>query len=142
MGVNGFHGNYFKSRRGLRQGDPLSPLLFDLVADVLAQTIRVAVNKKYLAGLADGWLKGGLVCLQYVDDTMVFLKNNRKVIEHFKLLMICFELASGLKINFEKSQMYELGEKSDIFPVLEEIMGCKCGKMPFKFLGIPLGQIE
>jgi hypothetical protein len=40
--INGIVGSYFKSGKGVRQGDPLSPLLFNLVADGLAKMIHKA----------------------------------------------------------------------------------------------------
>lgn len=133
-------GSYFKSRRGLRQGDPLSPLLFDIAADALAQILKTAVHNKNIEGLAGGWLKGGVVCLQYADDTLVFLKKEIEMIKRFKLIVICFELVSGLKINFDKSELFELGEATDRFQNMVGIMGCRKGEMPFKYLGIPLGE--
>jgi hypothetical protein len=40
--VNDNTGGYFKSRKGVRQGDPLSPLLFNLAADCLAEMVQSA----------------------------------------------------------------------------------------------------
>lgn len=59
INVNGKRSNYFKTFRGLRQGDPLSPLLFNLVADVLGVLLDKAVNKGYLQGVLPNLILGG-----------------------------------------------------------------------------------
>ena len=45
INVNGERSPYFKTFRGLRQGDPLSPLLFNLVANALGVLLDKAVGK-------------------------------------------------------------------------------------------------
>jgi hypothetical protein len=49
----------FKTGRGLRQGGPLSPLLFNLVGDVLNKMIRKAADKGYVTRLLEGFRPGG-----------------------------------------------------------------------------------
>jgi hypothetical protein len=50
--VNGVAGGYFKSGKGVRQGDPLSPLLFNLDAHSLAKMIHKAQENGLIKGLA------------------------------------------------------------------------------------------
>jgi hypothetical protein len=50
VNVNGERSPYFKTFRGLRQGDPLSPLLFNLVADALGLLLDKASKKDTLKG--------------------------------------------------------------------------------------------
>lgn len=54
--MNGERSSYFKTFRGLRQGDPLLPLLFNLVADVLGVLLDKAVNKGHLKGVLHDFL--------------------------------------------------------------------------------------
>jgi hypothetical protein len=68
--LNGIPGKTFRCKRGVRQGDPLSPLLFVLAADFL-QTI---VNKAWQLGVMKHPLsedfRGDYPIVQYVDDTL------------------------------------------------------------------------
>jgi len=51
----------------------------------------------------------GITCLQYADDTLMFLPQDLVSIKRVKILLYIFELLSGLFINFNKSLIYPLG---------------------------------
>jgi hypothetical protein len=51
VNVNGERGSYFRTYQGLRQGDPLSPLLFNIVADVLSSLLDKAIKKGHVTGI-------------------------------------------------------------------------------------------
>ena len=55
MLVNGFLGNFFGSYRGLRQGDPLSPMLFLVMMEVFSRMVKIMEGARLLSGFrADG----------------------------------------------------------------------------------------
>jgi hypothetical protein len=58
--VNNDIGNYFQTRKGLWQGDPLSPILFNIVADMLAIIINRAKEKDQVSGLIPNLVDGGV----------------------------------------------------------------------------------
>lgn len=66
-------GHYFQSKKGLRQGDPLSPILFNLVADMLAILIQRAKDNGKFRGVVPHLVEDGLSILKYADDTIIFL---------------------------------------------------------------------
>lgn len=66
--VNGVPGEYFGCRRGLRQGDPLSPLLFLLVAECLGRLIGMATKCRMLEVFQVRHLEVTVSHLQFVDD--------------------------------------------------------------------------
>lgn len=73
ININGERSEFFRTYRGLRQGDPLSPLLFNLVSDVLAASLDGAKNAGLLSGFVPNLFPRGLTHLQYVDDTVIFI---------------------------------------------------------------------
>jgi hypothetical protein len=61
--VNGEESSFFKPGKGLRQGDPLSPFLFNLVGNGLSRMIRKAVDRGLVTGLLEDFRIGGIVAL-------------------------------------------------------------------------------
>jgi hypothetical protein len=51
--INNELGPYFASHKGVRQGDPLSPLLFNVAADVLTRMVLSAQQNGLVTGLID-----------------------------------------------------------------------------------------
>ena len=98
--MNDQEGPYFVSHKGVRQGDPLSPLLFNFVADYLARMVRQAQNNNLLCGLAANLIPKSVAILQYADDTIICLKHDLEMARNMKLLLYLYALMSGLKINF------------------------------------------
>jgi hypothetical protein len=74
--VNNNVGRYFQTRKGLRQGDPLSPILFNLVADMLAIFITRAKEDGQIQGLIPHLVDGGLSILQNADGTILFMEHD------------------------------------------------------------------
>ena len=71
-----FEGISFKQKKGLRQRDPLSPILFNIVGDMLSILISRSREKNHFQGLVPHLADGGLLILQYADDTILFLEND------------------------------------------------------------------
>jgi hypothetical protein len=69
--VNDDIGHYFQTKKGLRQGDPLSPILFNIVADMLAIMIERAKSDGLFERVIPHLVDGGLSILQYADDTIL-----------------------------------------------------------------------
>lgn len=73
--VNGTPAGFFSSSRGLRQGDPLSPLLFVVVMEALSQMLTAALDQGNLTGFSVGSRDSEALVvnhLLFADDTLIF----------------------------------------------------------------------
>jgi exonuclease III len=101
--VNGFISPFFNVERGIRQGCPLSPLLYVIATEIAAIYIRVSPR---LTGIP---LYGTNTRItKYADDTSIFVRNWAEIAEVFKIFDL-FEMASGSKLKKSKTQLLRLG---------------------------------
>ena len=70
--VNGNVNGWVKAPRDLRQGDPLSPFLFSIVADVLSRLMLRVKKSRLLEGFTVGRSRTTISHLQFADDTIFF----------------------------------------------------------------------
>ena len=124
INLNGERGEYFRSYKELRQGDPLSPLLFNLVGDALSEMLNYARRNNIITGLIPELVEGGLTHLHYADDTILFLANSEENFAMMKFLLFCFEELSGLRINYNKSEVFGVG--IDKIKLMEVADGFNC----------------
>jgi hypothetical protein len=104
--INGIPSKPFSPSRGIRQGDPLSPFLFIILAEGLSRSIHAAIETKLLTGLSLHGISPPISHSQFVDDTL--LMGSPTVREANSLLDILqtFSDASGLDCNKDKSQIF------------------------------------
>jgi len=106
--LNGVPGNHFHCRRGVRQGDPLSPLLFVLAADL----IQCIINKAYHQGLFElpitSYELDQFPIVQYADDTLLVLRASQRELFKLKGLLESFAQSTGLRVNYKKSCLVPL----------------------------------
>jgi hypothetical protein len=84
--------------RGCRQGDPISPYLFVLCAEILACKIREDVDIKGI-NIANTEFKVS----QFADDTSLLLNGDKESYEKLFQILNEFEQFSSLKLNYEKN---------------------------------------
>nr|CCA66178.1 hypothetical protein [Beta vulgaris subsp. vulgaris] len=138
--VNGSPSTPFKLKRGLRQGDPLSPFLFVLIGEALNQVILKATNMGLWSGVEV--CRNGLKIthLQYADDTLVFSDARLESLKNIKMALILFHLASGLQVNFHKSSIIGMNTSKTWLNEAANSLLCKTGDIPFTYLGLPIGE--
>jgi len=103
---NGYASQFFQLTRGIRQGCPISALLFIMVAEIMSINIR---NDDNIKGLT--FNNKELKLSQFADDTTLFLKD-KKSIEIVLKLLDHFHKCAGLKLNKEKTEAIQLGQSN------------------------------
>jgi len=119
--------------------DSLAPFLFLIVAEGLAGVTRVAEEKNLIDSLEVGKDKVKVNMLQYADDTLFFCEANTKSIFNIKAILQCFELSSGLRVNFTKSRIGGTGMDQVTLKCFAPILNCDMMVSPFICLGMPVG---
>ena len=123
----------FPLRSGTRQGCPLSPLLFNIVLEVLATAIR---EEKEIKGIQIG--KEEVKLSLFADDIMLYIENPKDSIRKLLELIGEFSKVSGYKINTQKSLsfLYTNNEKSE--REIKESVPFTIATKRIKYLGINL----
>ncbi|OMO92976.1 reverse transcriptase [Corchorus capsularis] len=135
--INGSVGRNFSTSRGLRQGCPLSPFLFNLIEEAFSLLIHKACS----LGLFEGVKVGNVMVshLQYADNTLIMCKAKGEQVKNVRRILRCFQLVSGLKVNFAKSSLIGINANPDVIKQWADEVNCKVGSLPCSYLGLPLG---
>jgi hypothetical protein len=140
--LNGVLGKNIDCNRRVRQGDPLSPLLFVLAADLL----QCILNKAHAQGLfqmpipsRDG---SGFPILQYADDTILIMRASQREMLCLKAILETFAQSTGLRVNHAKSCLVPLNLEKEQAENLAGVFGCRVQGLPFTYLGIPMGTTK
>ncbi|XP_026410380.1 uncharacterized protein LOC113305574 [Papaver somniferum] len=135
--INGYPEGYFSITRGLRQGDPLSALIFVLIEDVLSRNLsklfanrsmNVMVSKKGVAPTH----------LLFADDILVFCRGNLHSLQNLKNMLVLYQHASGQCVNYAKSKFYYGGDTLSRVIAISSYLGMKRYIFPDKYLRIQL----
>ena len=131
--INGSQGRKFFHKAGLRQGDPLSPMLFIIALEPLQKMLALAEQESALQPIHSRAAK--IKVSLYADDAAVFAN---PIKEDINLIKEVFGEASGLKINLAKSAVYPIRcDGIDLQEVLADFR-CNVLSFPCKYLGLPL----
>jgi hypothetical protein len=77
--------------------------------------------------------------LQYADDTLCIREASIENLWSLKAILRGFQLVSGLKVNFWKSNLMSVNVSDDFMRVAFVFLNCRIGSIPFKYLGLPVG---
>jgi hypothetical protein len=127
-------------RGGVHQGDPISPLLFNFIADALSILLDHASAAGHIKGVVSHLVANGVTHLQYADDTILLIELDDLAIANLKFILICFEILSGLKINFSKSEVIVTGVLQLEQARVARMFNCKEGRFPLSYLGFPIAD--
>jgi hypothetical protein len=130
---NGEEGASISHRRGLRQGDPLSPLLFILAMEPLPRIFALATEEGILSPLA-----GSIRCSLYADDVALFIKPTTGEVAATKAILQVFGEVSGLVVNLTKSQAIPIRCDGISIDTILQPVGLQITTLPCTYLGMPL----
>ena len=128
---NGFMSESFSLRRGCRQGDPISPYLFVLAAEILGKMIR---KNQHIQGININ--NKNFKLSQYADDTQIFLDGSEVSLRETLNTLNQFYNMSGLKINVEKTRAIWIGALSNSHTRLCRDFNLNWHQGSFKVLGV------
>jgi hypothetical protein len=94
--LNRVLGKVFNCKRGVRQGDPLSPLPFVLAADLLQTLINNAKNMGHLSLPLPTGAGSVFPIIQYADGTLIILEGGETRLIHLKNILDTFARSIGL----------------------------------------------
>ncbi|GKA24782.1 hypothetical protein Tco_0710815 [Tanacetum coccineum] len=136
--VNGSLHGYFKGKRGLRQGDPLSPYLFTLVMEILSLIIKRRVRESDVFAYHRYFSKLELVNLCFADDLFLFAHGNTNSARVIMESLEKFKIVSGLVLSLPKSTAYFCNVTNHVKMSILQILPFEEGRLPVKYLGVPL----
>lgn len=136
--INGFLSQNLIPKRGLRQGDPLSPYLFVLAADVLSHMLIRAQEGGRIEGIQFASTAPRLTHLLFADDSLLFAKATEQEVYQLLDILNKFSLASGQRINTSKSgivcsKLTYLNVQRKLFAILD----MRIWDNPGNYLGLP-----
>ncbi|XP_074298290.1 uncharacterized protein LOC141629139 [Silene latifolia] len=137
ISLNGEMFGFFPGKRGLRQGDPLSPLIFTLCMEYLTRTLKYAAAR-YDFAFHPMCKEMGLTNLMFADDVLMFSKGDAKSMMLLLRSFSTFSRPTGLKISAAKSNAYFCGVSDQLKQEILSVSGLKEGELPFRYLGLPI----
>ncbi|XP_020266575.1 uncharacterized protein LOC109842073 [Asparagus officinalis] len=137
ISLNGTLHGYFKGERGLRQGDPISPYLFNLGMEYLSRQLNLLKNNKdFKFHPRCGDLK--ITHLIFADDLLLFSKGD---LHSVNILYKCFKHfsdVSDLEANPGKCKVFYGGIDDNLKGHVSNLLNFPEGTLPITYLGVPL----
>jgi len=140
--INGRPSNYFRSSRGLRQGCPLSPFLYIIMAETLSIHLEHLRRQKEITGIC---IERGIKEINhslFADDTLIIGGASSLMARRFKRVLDAFLTASGGKLNNIKCKIYTLNVSLHIQQRISLILDIPVQRnwSSLSYLGLPLAK--
>lgn len=137
--VNGELNGHFQGKQGLRQGDPISSLLFVTAMDVLSKMLDRGAMEGVFAVHPE--CEAPLIThLSFADDVLIFFDGSEESLRGILQILEDFKKVSGLSINREKTELLLDGGSNERCRALAEAVGIAQGSLPVRYLGVPLSS--
>lgn len=100
--------------------------------------LQKGAEKVIIKGVGEEFKEGGVSSLQYADDTILFSRIEEGYTQNLKGILMWFEQLFGMRINFHKSELIPMNVDPEIVHSLAHLFSCPVGKLPLKYLEVPL----
>jgi hypothetical protein len=136
--VNGTPVGHINPSRGLRQGDPISPYLFLLCAEVLSSMLSKAESAGVITGVPTSKRGPKLTHLFFADDSLLFCKANSVEWRRLTKILERYEDASGQKLNKDKTSIFfSRNTSQEKREEIARLSGLSATQSYEKYLGLP-----
>ncbi|XP_022042079.1 uncharacterized protein LOC110944741 [Helianthus annuus] len=133
--MHNYHLN--RGKRGLRQGDPMSPYLFTLVMEVLTLILqRTASNTSFK--FHGQYSKQKIINILFADDLFLFSHGDSVSVKHLQVALDKFTQISGLVPSMPKSTVFFSNVTSAMKNQILNLLPFQEGSLPVRYLGVPL----
>ncbi|KAF3774611.1 retrotransposable element ORF2 protein [Nymphaea thermarum] len=136
--VNGRMGEKFDGRRGLRQGDPLSPYLFLIVMEMFNRRLnQETISNNILVPKIRRVTPNGCAMF-FADDVIMAVKATKKTMTTIKVILQDFDCLTGMKVNMQKSMIFARTMVDCHMGDIQSILPWSSGSLPSDYLRLPL----
>lgn len=130
--INGTREGFFEISHGIRQGDPLSPFLYVIMAEALGRSLtKVHLEGKILGDKVTENVPN-ITHQQFAYDRLLPRECNRKEAKAFKAILDIYMKVSGQRVNPNKSEVFFVNTPQAKARHICNILGYKVGKFPCK----------
>lgn len=138
--VNSSPNPQFYMEYGLKQGCPLSPMFFNLVAKAFPILVSHFQSKgNQLQGVYILGLPKTISTTQYVYDNILFFCRSTDLSNKVQEYLTIFTMIYGLKINLHKNSILVVGQNIDTTAHIATDLGYQTASISFMYFGLPIG---
>ncbi|MFS7978016.1 putative RNA-directed DNA polymerase [Helianthus anomalus] len=138
LSINGNLYGFFKGKRGLRQGDPISPYLFTLVMEVLSFLLKDVASNSTPFRYHLHCKKQKIINVSFADDLFMFANGDVASVKVLRDTLQRFTKISGLVPSMPKCTVFFGNVPQSVKQEILHIMPFKEGSLPVRYLGVPL----
>ncbi|KAJ0540263.1 putative RNA-directed DNA polymerase [Helianthus annuus] len=138
LAINGNLFGYFKGKRGLRQGDPMSPYLFTLVMEVLTLILQKQISLSSEFRFHSKCEAQRIINICFADDLFLFARGDHGSAKVILEAINGFKNMSGLVPSMSKSTVFFANVPNSVKQQIRNTMPFEEGQLPVRYLGVPL----